>query len=351
MKWNNAAIALVILSAAADHAAAFVPTSGLTKTTLQPLHPSRLVSPASRAPKSTRNVVLAMAKQKKKKGGAEQKRKKKMKAVNTLERAGDAPYEVKFTTAPKDAAVGKQPDVATAEAIPDNNIVLAETKPILVVPKEEIIEVPLAVKQKDEATRRSLLNTRLIDEQQERLRKQLAVKQQREVTKRNLLKTRLLNERQERLRKEEQAKQDAIKLAQKQTRELLSRGLLETRLANEKLERELKETDRKRQTEKKQRALLTERLGQDARIKEAIRLREESFAKRKAAIAEARRQPKTPEEEQKLKEKYAAIENLSQRAFAIKLDLGIIEITPDPSDPDYDPTYDDEIAPGIVFLN
>jgi len=77
MKWNNAAIALVILSAAADHAAAFVPTSGLTKTTLQPLHPSRLVSPASRAPKSTRNVVLAMAKQKKKKEELNRKERRK----------------------------------------------------------------------------------------------------------------------------------------------------------------------------------------------------------------------------------------------------------------------------------
>ena len=43
----------------------------------------------------------------------------------------------------------------------------------------------------------------------------------------------------------------------------------------------------------------------------------------------ARQQPKSPTEEQMLKEKYAKIESLEERAYAILLDLGMIESTDD----------------------
>lgn len=43
----------------------------------------------------------------------------------------------------------------------------------------------------------------------------------------------------------------------------------------------------------------------------------------------ARRQPKSPEEEDALKQKYASIEDLSERAYTILVDLGMVE----PSDP------------------
>lgn len=49
---------------------------------------------------------------------------------------------------------------------------------------------------------------------------------------------------------------------------------------------------------------------------------------REKAIREARRQPKSPEEEARLAAKYAAIEDLSERAFTILVDLYMVEATP-----------------------
>ena len=50
---------------------------------------------------------------------------------------------------------------------------------------------------------------------------------------------------------------------------------------------------------------------------------------RKARIMEASKQPKSPEVEASLKEKYASIKSLEERVFTILLDLGMIEITGD----------------------
>ena len=44
---------------------------------------------------------------------------------------------------------------------------------------------------------------------------------------------------------------------------------------------------------------------------------------------EASKQPKSPEVEASLKEKYASIKSLEERVFTILLDLGMIEITGD----------------------
>jgi len=71
---------------------------------------------------------------------------------------------------------------------------------------------------------------------------------------------------------------------------------------------------------------------------------------REELIAEARKQPKSPEEEKALQEKYGAIMNLGERAFQILLDLWMIELTPDPDSPDYDHSEDDEIAPENIVL-
>merc|ERR1712127_851186 len=56
-------------------------------------------------------------------------------------------------------------------------------------------------------------------------------------------------------------------------------------------------------------------------------------------IAKARKQPKSPEEEKKLAERYGSMP-LEERAFNILLDLGMVELTPDPDDPSYDDTLD-----------
>ena len=52
--------------------------------------------------------------------------------------------------------------------------------------------------------------------------------------------------------------------------------------------------------------------------------------------------PLTKEEKEKiLTEKYASM-SLEERAFAILVDLGMVDLTPDPDDPSYDNTLDDE---------
>jgi TFIIF-interacting CTD phosphatase-like protein len=56
----------------------------------------------------------------------------------------------------------------------------------------------------------------------------------------------------------------------------------------------------------------------------------------------ARQQPKSPEEEKMLQERYGGM-SMEQRAFAILCDLGMIEKNLNPDDPDYDHSNDDEI--------
>jgi hypothetical protein len=63
--------------------------------------------------------------------------------------------------------------------------------------------------------------------------------------------------------------------------------------------------------------------------------------RREDLILEARKQPKSPEEEAKLAAKYGSL-SIEDRAFAILTDLGMVEMNPDPNDPNYDHLQDDE---------
>ena len=74
----------------------------------------------------------------------------------------------------------------------------------------------------------------------------------------------------------------------------------------------------------------------DVEVEEDI----EEVMDREAQIAEARRQPKSEEEEKALAERYGAMRD-EERAYNILLDLGMIELTPDPENTQ-DP---DELAP------
>lgn len=78
----------------------------------------------------------------------------------------------------------------------------------------------------------------------------------------------------------------------------------------------------------------------DVEVEEDI----EEVMDREAQIAEARRQPKSEEEEKALAERYGVMGD-EERAFNILVDLGMIELTPDPESPDYDHSTDDELAP------
>lgn len=59
--------------------------------------------------------------------------------------------------------------------------------------------------------------------------------------------------------------------------------------------------------------------------------------------------PIDPAELTALKAKYDAITDESERQLEICIDLGMIMVSPDPEDPNYDSTYDEEIAPGQDF--
>jgi hypothetical protein len=65
------------------------------------------------------------------------------------------------------------------------------------------------------------------------------------------------------------------------------------------------------------------------------------LTRREDLILKARKQPKSPEEEAKLAAKYGSM-SIEDRAFAILADLGMVEMSPNPNDPNYDHSQDDE---------
>ena len=97
----------------------------------------------------------------------------------------------------------------------------------------------------------------------------------------------------------------------------------------------------KKELEAKQRALLANRLEREERARALIRDRQEQIEAVKRAVEEARKQPKSEEEETQLADRYGAME-LGEKAFAILVDLGMVEVSPDPSSPDYDSSRDDK---------
>ncbi len=67
----------------------------------------------------------------------------------------------------------------------------------------------------------------------------------------------------------------------------------------------------------------------EAAIRAEIQAKLEAQAAKEAALAEARKQPKAPEVEEALAAKYGAMDP-ETRAFNILVDLGIVELTPEP---------------------
>ena len=68
------------------------------------------------------------------------------------------------------------------------------------------------------------------------------------------------------------------------------------------------------------------------------------ISERRVETIVALRQPKPTEEESKLAEKYANMESLEDRAYALLCDLGMIEEHKDPRDPSYDHSKDDDFC-------
>ena len=74
------------------------------------------------------------------------------------------------------------------------------------------------------------------------------------------------------------------------------------------------------------------------------------ISERRVNTIVALRQPKSSEEESKLAKKYASMENLEDRAYALLRDLGMIEEHQDPRDSSYDHSNDDDDTCGQRFL-
>lgn len=83
------------------------------------------------------------------------------------------------------------------------------------------------------------------------------------------------------------------------------------------------------------------RLAEEAAAKEAAEAEARELGYPSVAVMNARKQPKSAEEEAALASKYGAMD-LEERAFTILADLGMIELNPDPSDPDRDTSKDDD---------
>ncbi len=83
------------------------------------------------------------------------------------------------------------------------------------------------------------------------------------------------------------------------------------------------------------------RLVEEAAAKEAEEAQARDLGYPSVAVMKARQQPKSAEEEAALASKYGAMD-LEERAFSILADLGMIELNPDPDDPNRDTSKDDD---------
>ena len=83
------------------------------------------------------------------------------------------------------------------------------------------------------------------------------------------------------------------------------------------------------------------RLAEEAAAKEALEAEARELGYPSVAVMKARQQPKSAEEEAALASKYGAMD-LEERAFSILTDLGMIDLNPDPEDPNRDTSKDDD---------
>lgn len=132
---------------------------------------------------------------------------------------------------------------------------------------------------------------------------------------------RIAEEEERQKREEAQARAEAERFIQRQREQEAARLVAANEKAAEELERTKLLEAKKAEAEQK---WIEERMDK-AEAQAAIRQMNRS-------IQEARQQPKSPEEERMLQEKYASLP-LQERAFSILLDLGMVSPTPDRDDP------------------
>lgn len=120
------------------------------------------------------------------------------------------------------------------------------------------------------------------------------------------------------------------------------------KLARESLEREEKEAAEAAAVEDvqgKEASLAAEAAAQEETSvsTEAASKEEEEDKPAEAKLEEAAEQPASPEDEEVTSERYGEMDP-EERAYNILVDLGMVDLTPDPDSPGYDDSQDDEIA-------
>lgn len=307
MKLQNAASVLALLSAA-SHVSGFTVPSHFVSYGAATLTQS--VSPELQ----TIRADVAVEGQKKKKKKNKKKNKEPIASPYTVAQGAATQSKKEEAEAPAllesvEAPTGDEPELV--EALAEAKVITVE-EPVAEAVEEPVVEVESeAERLTREAREKEIEAERAAAERFEAAKRSQAV----EAKQRALLVARLEREVREAIRVKEEAERAAAQQA-----------------AAEQLEA----AKRRQEAEAKQRALLVARLEREDQVREAIRAKEEAIAQRKAAILEARSQPKSPEVEKALQETYAAIDDLGERAFAILVDLGLVQISPDPSAPDYD---------------
>lgn len=147
-------------------------------------------------------------------------------------------------------------------------------------------------------------------------------------------------------------KEDEDKMKQKLELEAKKADLVKKMVAE--AEKRAEEARLKEEKEAEMKALEEEKAREAAKIKEEneakMKVLEEEQAKDKEEMTNPLTQPKSPDLENVLATKYNSIQDLEEKAFTILADLKMIQKTPDPNDPNYDNSKDDEIASENIFL-
>jgi len=118
------------------------------------------------------------------------------------------------------------------------------------------------------------------------------------------------------------------------------------KLSRESLEREEKEAAEAAAAEDvqgKEASLAAEAPAQEEESLHTEAASKEEDKPAEAKLEEAAEQPASPEDEEVTSERYGEMDP-EERAYHILVDLGMVNLTPDPDSPDYDDSQDDEIA-------
>lgn len=263
---------------------------------------------------------------------AEQKLARQIKAENREKAAAEAEKErvrdEAAAQAEKDAQIRIQAEQEEASRIRAEKEALAALEKKKAKEAEEKAEKEAAKAKADEEAR---------------------IKAEKEEEERKLAKEKKAAEEASRKRELQKEEAEAFRLEQAKKKEAEAQAKLEADALAEK-----EESDKVAEAEKKaEEEIVKAKAAEEARAEEAAAKAKAAEEARAAGVEkeEAERQAnevaeandtKPTVEEMSSDKKFSSIEDPGERAYEILLDLGMISVSPDPSDPNYDNSNDDE---------